>query len=105
MNQYLMASYLRHQWILAISTSVVDGLLSSDSEDSLCDDRSDSTDVKAFKILSCFQRHKLTASACKDILKTVKSVSASDCQNLFDYEHLLLFVPTTSNREIHYCEV
>ena len=77
----------------------------SDSEKNLSEDNvSDSANTNALKILSCFQRHKLTASACRDILKMVKSVSVSDSLNLFDYEHLMSFVPTTSYKDIHYCE-
>jgi hypothetical protein len=77
----------------------------SDSEINMLDENtSDSENIKALQILSCFQRHKLTASACVDILKTLKSASASDSCTLFNYHHLLSFVPSTSYRDIHYCE-
>ncbi|XP_060563105.1 uncharacterized protein LOC132722600 [Ruditapes philippinarum] len=63
-----------------------------------------SSNENVLNILSCFQKHKLTASACRDILNTMSSVSASDSyRTLLNYDHLLSHVPTTSYKEIHYC--
>lgn len=96
-----------------ITVSSSDNTLSpgstSDSEGSLFDDNLtvqdlDSRNKNALKILSCFQRHNLTASACRDILRSLKNVSAPDSQTLFDYETLLSFVPSTAYIEIHYCQ-
>jgi hypothetical protein len=71
-----------------------DSSANSTSTDTCDNSISDSTHVKALKILSCFQKHKLTARACKDILKNIKSFSASD---------LLSCVPSSSYKEVHYC--
>lgn len=58
----------------------------------------------ALMLLSCFKKHNLTASACNDILKTVRQVLPEVENNpLLHYSKLLSSMPTSNYREVHYC--
>ena len=63
-------------------------------------------EFEALKILSCFRRHNLTASACKDILDTMKTTfSDSKRACILDFEYLNSFVEANAMTEVHYCEL
>lgn len=58
----------------------------------------------ALKILSCFQKHNLTASACKDILDMIKHLIPNS-DGLFDMESIYSSAGVPQMKEVHYCEV
>ncbi|KAH3895967.1 hypothetical protein DPMN_020136 [Dreissena polymorpha] len=63
-------------------------------------------ELEALTIVSCFRRHNLTTSACKDIMNTVKSV-CNDSKNahMLNYDYLMTFFDSNPLNEVHYCEV
>ncbi|XP_060556799.1 uncharacterized protein LOC132717364 isoform X2 [Ruditapes philippinarum] len=68
--------------------------------------------TKALNLLQCFKRHNLTASACKDVLKTVKDTvkdilpeNEKAIHSLLSYEKLLSHIPSSTYKKIHYCSV
>ena len=97
------------------STSDTDLSTDTESESSSCSDtaNADSEDntalltneLEALTIVSCFRRHNLTTSACKDITDTVRSV-CNDSKNahVLNYDYLMSFVDTNPLNEVHYCE-
>lgn len=63
-------------------------------------------ELEALKIVSCFRRHNLTASACKDISATVRSLCKdSKSAHVLNYDYLMSFVDTNVLKEVHYCEL
>ena len=63
-------------------------------------------ELAALKIVSCFRRHNLTASASKDITETMKSIfSDSDQANILNFEYLMSFIEKYPLKEVHYCEI
>jgi hypothetical protein len=61
---------------------------------------------KALQLLHCFKRHNLTASASKDVLRTLKSFlpkTDSETRSLLSYKQLLSYIPACNSKEIHYC--
>lgn len=65
-------------------------------------------EMQALKILACFQRHNLSLSASKDILKMMRSLfPASENIKILDLEYIYDIVNTNNSnsvREVHYCE-
>ncbi|KAH3862318.1 hypothetical protein DPMN_025284 [Dreissena polymorpha] len=101
--------------INTVSASNSDSDLSSDTESqySSFSDTSNvlskdqlTNELEALKIMSCFRRHNLTTSACKDIINTVKSV-CNDSKNahMLNYDYLMTFFDSNPLNEVHYCEV
>lgn len=83
---------------------------SSSNSSSSCESEDDNgskltaQESQALHILSCFSRNNLSASACKDILETMKSLFPnSEVASLLNLNHLLTYVDTTPVREVHYC--
>lgn len=61
-------------------------------------------EVQAVKLLSCFLRNNLSASTCKDILSTLRSMFPdSTAVQRLSYENIWKFVDDTNFRERHYC--
>lgn len=91
-----------------------DSSFTSDSSISSCSSRSEIEDnncsnltkeeSQALHILSCFSRNNLSASACKDILGTMKSLFPNtEVASLMNFDHLLTYVDNDPVREVHYC--
>lgn len=58
----------------------------------------------ALVLLKCFREHKLTDSACHDILKVIRHVLPGEKGNpLLNYRKVLSQVPETNYREVKYC--
>lgn len=65
-------------------------------------------ETRALKILSCFLRNSLPASACRDILETVKNTMKDMFPNseklaFLDFGHILSHINSCSVQEVHYC--
>ncbi|XP_046566559.1 LOW QUALITY PROTEIN: uncharacterized protein LOC124275121 [Haliotis rubra] len=59
---------------------------------------------QALKMLSCFLRNNMSASTCKDILRTLKEMypDIASVQNL-TYDNIWKFVDDSCVKEYHYC--
>jgi hypothetical protein len=80
-----------------------DDLSSTNASDVECSCKSD-FENDALVLLQCFKKHKLTDTACHDILKTIKHVVPAAKDNpLLSYRKLLSHVPDTNYREVQYC--
>lgn len=95
-------------WSESINESDSAADSSSDSAHSSSVDSSVSVksdfESNALKLLECFKKHKLTDTACRDVLKTIKQVLPAEQHNpLLNYNKVLSKVPATNYREIHYC--
>ena len=98
----------------SVSSSSNRNTFDSSVSDSVSDDEGDESGVvfdsegkkKALELLHCFKRHDLTASASKDILRTLKTVlpsTDSETQSIFSYKQLLSYIPACNSKEIYYC--
>jgi hypothetical protein len=87
--------------------------LFSDSQSSDSDENEEHNPVyasdaktKALNLLQSFKRHNLTASACKDVLKTVKDTvkdilpeNEQAIHSLLSYEKLLSHIPSSTYKK------
>jgi len=62
------------------------------------------SEKQGLSIFSCFQRNNLSASACRDILKTMRSVFPNSGQ-LLNFDYIQSFVDKKPLIEVHYCEI
>ena len=65
-------------------------------------DKSD-TKTKASMLLSCFTRNNLSASACKDILETFKTLCPQIDASYLNYKTVWASVEQLKFKEFHYC--
>ena len=92
-----------------------DGELSTDATDCLsfkdivCDENQkplSEHEAQALTILSCFLRNNLSASACRDILQTMKTLfPKSESVSSLDFDRILAHVDTSNTKEIAYCTI
>ena len=62
------------------------------------------TEHQAFSLLSCFIRNKFSASACKDVIQTLKTTFPDSEMAKLDYNEILSHIDLSPVHEIHYCK-